>query len=73
MNERCQECGHELDPEHDEYYYCPDCEDPRIVYCNWCQPRVERCPACGAGLDFHSESITRKAFFNPATRGLLGF
>jgi hypothetical protein len=36
-------------------------------------PRNNRCPICGSELEYHRESTTRKAFHNPATRGLLGF
>lgn len=73
MTERCHGCEQSLDTEHDKHYACPDCADPPIVLCPSCAPRNELCPACGARLDFHDESITRKAFFNPATRGGLGF
>lgn len=73
MSERCPECGNELDLEHDEYYRCDVCDEPQAIFCHSCYPRNERCPRCGGDLHFHEESITKKAFFNPATRGLLGF
>jgi hypothetical protein len=73
MSEKCHDCGVELDIEHDEHYRCDNCEEPRVLFCPSCHPRNERCPRCGGGLDFHEESITKKTFFNPATRGLLGF
>jgi len=73
MSIPCHACEKGLDRCHDEFYYCPVCEEPPILYCNWCEPRDERCPVCGNNLELHRESITRRAFFNPATRGLLGF
>lgn len=41
--------------------------------CQGTAPRDKRCPVCGGDLEYHDESITRKAFHNPAARGLLGF
>lgn len=73
MSEACRACGRELDPAHDARYDCPECREPSVLFCPGCCPRPDRCPRCGAGLDYHEASITKKAFFNPATRNGLGF
>lgn len=73
MSEYCYACKASIEPAHDKHYYCDHCDDPRVLFCPDCTPRGNRCPICGRDLEYHSESITRKAFHNPATRGLLGF
>lgn len=73
MSNYCCACKAPIEPEHDKHYYCGRCGDPRILFCPDCAPGNNRCPACGSDLEYHHESITKKAFHNPATRGLLGF
>ncbi len=73
MSVACGACSRELDPGHDACWLCPDCEEPRVLFCPSCVPSSKRCPRCGADLSYRETSITKKAFFNPATRGLLGF
>ncbi len=73
MTEYCLTCKAPVDMAHDKHYYCERCDEPRIVFCPECVPRNNSCPRCGGDLEYHGESITRKAFHNPATRGLLGF
>ncbi len=73
MTGRCASCGKSIDPAHDGHYNCPRCADAGPLYCPACRPQSGRCPLCEEKLRFKEESLTRKAFFNPATRGLLGF
>ncbi len=73
MSKYCHTCKASIEPAHDNHYYCERCVDPRILFCPDCVARNNRCPQSGGELEYHRESITRKAFHNPATRGLLGF
>jgi len=72
MKKKCTYCSKMLDTEHDSYYYCK-CDGKRKVVCKHCAMNHDKCPVCGKGLQHHSESITKKVFFNPATRNGLGF
>ncbi len=62
MSSYCKKCNAAIDPVHDKHYYCKHCEDPMIVYCPDCTPVGERCPICGGSLEYHRESITKRAF-----------
>jgi len=73
MSQACHSCARELDLSHDAHYRCPECKDLVVCFCPCCAPHEESCPMCGGRLDYHEASITKKVFFNPATRGQLGF
>ncbi len=73
MSGYCNKCNAAIDLVHDKHYHCSRCGDTKILFCPDCTPGSNNCPGCGGGLDYHRESITRKAFHNPATRSLLGF
>lgn len=68
----CFYCKKNLNIDHDKFYHCTSNEHT-IVICKCCYNINSKCPICKKTLQFHSESITRKSFFNPATRNNLGF
>lgn len=72
MIKKCLHCSKKLDTEHDAHYYCK-CGSKRKVVCKHCYLSHSKCPDCSKELQFHEESITKKAYFNPATRNGLGF
>jgi predicted RNA-binding Zn-ribbon protein involved in translation (DUF1610 family) len=69
----CTQCRKKLDPSHDKHWFCPSCKDPAVLLCKGCSLENPACPVCGTKLQFKDDSITKKAFLNPATRGGLGF
>ncbi len=69
---KCTICSIKIDKDHDAYYYCK-CNAELKVTCKECVKSNDRCSICHKPLNHHSESITKKAYFNPATRNGLGF
>lgn len=69
---QCSRCKKKIDLSHDRYYYCNSQKHFKII-CSSCYIKVTKCPICKKKLQRHGESITKKCFFNPATRNGLGF
>lgn len=79
MTRKChnyKKCNHKIDTGHDLYYYC-NCTKAEtgkpVRVCRACSYCNTKCPVCGKEMHKHRESTLKKAYSNPATRGLLGF
>ena len=71
MTTKCRTCGKKIDTEHDEHYYCKT-HSTEIV-CSHCYLKDHHCTVCGDILQYKDASYQNKIFFNPSTRGMLGF
>ncbi len=72
MTKKCLHCSKTLDTDHDAHYYC-QCDSRRKVVCSHCFMNHSDCPDCYETLQLCEESITKKTYFNPASRSLRGF
>lgn len=70
MTKECARCNTKMDTDNDAHYRCKTHD---YVICEECHKRQTTCPHCGKRLTHQSDSYQKRAFDDPAGRGLLGF
>ncbi len=68
---KCYYCKKKINEDHDTHYYCK-CGATIKVVCTHCYLSHPKCLSCKKVLKHHEDSILKKAYSNPATRGGLG-
>ncbi|MEA1911905.1 MAG: hypothetical protein U9N32_09575 [Spirochaetota bacterium] len=71
MVKKCRSCKKKIDTEHDEHYFCK--KHSSEITCPACYLKDHNCSICGNRLQYKDASYQKKIFFNPTSRGMLGF